>query len=73
MAETWYVEVGKECVSSGSCWNLDPEHFERGGDGYSRPVTDEIEASDAAVDARATCPVEAIRLTRTADDQEVPW
>ena len=73
MAETWNVEVGRECVSSGSCWSLDPQHFERGADGLSHPITDELEASDAALDARATCPVEAIRLTRTGSGDEVPW
>jgi ferredoxin len=59
---TWQVEVdARLCLGSGVCAGTAPDHF-RVVDGVSRPVRDEIEPADPALDAAESCPVEAITI-----------
>ncbi|GAA0233038.1 hypothetical protein GCM10009527_031970 [Actinomadura nitritigenes] len=59
---TWLIEVdGRTCIGSGICAGTAPGHFAV-VDGTSRPVRDEAEPDDRALDAAESCPVEAITI-----------
>ncbi|MBD3192795.1 MAG: ferredoxin [Candidatus Heimdallarchaeota archaeon] len=64
-----------ECIACGSCYNLDPDHFEAGEKGYSRVVNGETtpeisegvfedDGIDKAQEAADLCPVEIITVEK---------
>ncbi|TVL90002.1 ferredoxin [Streptomyces sp. SAJ15] len=64
MADRWRAAVDHGlCVGSGLCVSTAPHAFRLdGATRRSRPVTPEVEASDAVLAAAEGCPVEAIVL-----------
>lgn len=64
-----------ECIACGSCYNLDPDHFEAGEKGYSKVVNGETTSEisegvfedDGIADAQEAanlCPVEIITVEK---------
>lgn len=63
----WRVEVDQQtCIGSGLCAGTAPDHFEL-DDAAARPLADEVEPSEVVVDAAESCPVEAIKVSDTAN------
>ena len=72
MTERWKVTVAPDrCIGSGICVGTAPDRFAFTDGQRSRPVSELIEADEAARDAAASCPVEAIALTDAATGQPV--
>jgi ferredoxin len=71
----WRVSVNDSCVGSGMCIGIAPHHFRLDADDRSHPVTVEMEPDDFVLDAAASCPMEAIRITNSACQDQVvdPW
>jgi ferredoxin len=67
----WRVTVGDSCVGSGMCIGVAPHRFELDADDRSHPVTVEMEPDDSVLDAAASCPMEAIRITHSASGEEI--
>jgi ferredoxin len=60
---SWHLEVdGDTCIASGMCAALAPHLFRLEGD-QSRPVADDVEPDEIALDAADSCPVMAITVT----------
>lgn len=61
--------VDDMCVGCGMCTTIDEEHFEiNDSTGLSEVKTQEHLDSDALKEAISSCPVEAIKLAETAED-----
>jgi ferredoxin len=72
MTERWKVEVNPDrCIGSGICVGTAPDRFAFTDEQRSRPVSDLIEADETVRDAAASCPVEAIGLTRAGTGEPV--
>lgn len=75
------VKVSQDlCISCGSCWVIDPEHFAQGEDGkakvrngqkdvdlHSEKVVNKCEKCE---DAKASCPVAAISVEEVQEGKE---
>lgn len=60
---TWRLSVDRNvCGATGMCAALAPELFEL-GEAYARPVKQEIEPDEVALDAADQCPTQAILVT----------
>lgn len=68
MTMTWRVEVDRGvCIGSGICAGTAPDVFRLEGE-RSRPVQEEIEPQEAALDAADSCPALAITLRTESDE-----
>jgi ferredoxin len=61
--DRWRVTINDSCVGTGICAGIARSHFRLGTDDRSRPVAEEVEPSELLLDAAASCPMEAIRVT----------
>jgi ferredoxin len=59
----WRVTVDDDCAGSGMCAGIAPRHFRTDDGDRFQPVTAEMEPDDSVLDAAASCPMEAIRIT----------
>ncbi|MEU7043283.1 ferredoxin [Streptomyces varsoviensis] len=60
---TWRVDVDRSvCIGSGICAGSAPELFRLEGE-RARPVQEEIEPQEAALDVADSCPAMAITIT----------
>jgi ferredoxin len=57
------VTVDDDCAGSGMCAGIAPRHFRTDDGDRFQPVTAEMEPDDSVLDAAASCPMEAIRIT----------
>ncbi|MFC5752071.1 ferredoxin [Actinomadura rugatobispora] len=62
MAVRWRLAVTEDCIGSGLCIGSSADHFQL-VDGFSQPVTAEVEPGHDVYDIAFQCPVEAIVLT----------
>jgi ferredoxin len=59
---TWHLEVdSRRCMGSGMCAGLAPELFSLDG-AQARPLKDDIEPDETALDAADSCPAAAITV-----------
>ncbi|MFI9045906.1 ferredoxin [Streptomyces sp. NPDC053427] len=59
---TWKAAVdSRQCMASGMCANIAPDLFVL-GESHSRPVKEEFEADERALDAADLCPAMAISV-----------
>jgi ferredoxin len=60
---TWHIEIDQNnCIASGMCAALSPEHFEL-GDATSHPVNPDVEPDEIVLEAADSCPTAAITVT----------
>jgi ferredoxin len=67
----WRVEVSGDCIGSGVCAGTAPRHFALGEDNRSHPLSSPVAADEAVLDAAASCPMEAIRVTDADTGEEI--
>ena len=69
--EQWRISVDKDvCQATGMCTSVAARYFDL-RDGYSVPITEVVDPHEEVVDAAEGCPVEAIKVTSTADGRVV--
>lgn len=59
----WRVDVVEDCIGSGVCAGTAPHRFTLGEDNRARPPAEPVPPEDVILDAAASCPMEAIRVT----------
>lgn len=55
------IEVTDDCIVSGSCLGIAPQHFVEGAE-RTEPRSEIVDASEDVLDAANCCPMEAIRV-----------
>jgi ferredoxin len=72
MTDRWKVEVDRTlCIGSGLCVAAAGGSFELDAARQSRPVADEVDASESVLEAAESCPAEAIALRMAGSDEAV--
>ncbi|MFF8956217.1 ferredoxin [Streptomyces sp. NPDC014894] len=72
MGDRWRIEVDRSvCIGSGMCVGTAPDGFRLDEARQAHPTAAESEASETALEAAESCPVEAITITVSASGEPV--
>ncbi len=62
------IKVDDTCIGCGACVAIDGEHFEFDERGLSTPISQEV--TDSVKEAADACPVGAIKVEETTNNNE---